>query len=77
MTEALTVYGPLGIAVVGLSIAVVHLYRKNQELHAKREIDVLALTGVVTASTAANTRTADVLEEFANRLPSWIRNGRR
>lgn len=77
MTEALTSFGPLGIAVVGLSWAVVHLYRENRGLYAKRELDVKTLTDALAATSVAANRHADVLEEFTNRLPGWIRNGGR
>lgn len=77
MNEALTIYGPLGVMVIGLAYAVIHLYREVKALHAKREADVQVLTGLVTSSAASNDRTADVLEEFGNRLPTWIRNGKR
>lgn len=77
MNEALTIYGPLGLAVAGLSIAVVHLYRDNKSLYAKRETDVQALMAIVAASTQAANRHADMLESFTERLPKWLRgNGR-
>lgn len=72
MTEALTAYGPLGIAVVGLSWVVIRLYGKIETLRDKREADVQILAKIVEQNTATNNRYADILEEFANRLPGWI-----
>jgi hypothetical protein len=72
VTEVLTGYGPLGVAVIGLAWAVVHLYNRNQSLQDKREEEVKTVTEALTRSTAAQDRNADVLEEFANRLPGWI-----
>ena len=77
MEDALLAHGPLGIAVLGLSVAVVALWRRNEALHDKREADVKVITDALHASATATGRHADVLEEFANRLPHWIRNGRR
>lgn len=72
MTEVLTAYGPLGVACVGLAFAVVRLYNRNEALHDKREVDVKTVTDALSSSTTAMNRYADVLEEFANRLPGWI-----
>jgi len=76
MTEALTVYGPLGIAVAGLSIAVVILYKRLEAMHDKREVDMQALAALVSSNTESMNRYADVLESFTERLPKWIRNGK-
>ena len=72
MEDALLAHGPLGIAVAGLSYVVVHLYRKIETLRDKREADIAVLTQLVQHATASNDRYADIFEEFANRLPSWI-----
>jgi hypothetical protein len=70
--EILTGYGPLGIGCIVLAGAVVFLYRDNQKLRDKREEDVKTLLGALAAGTSSSDRIADVIEEFANRLPGWI-----
>jgi hypothetical protein len=72
VTEILTGYGPLGVAVLALGAAVMKLYRDLEKLRDKREDDVKTILSALSTGAAANTRFADSLEEFTNRLPGWI-----
>jgi hypothetical protein len=72
VTEILTGYGPLGVAVLALAACVGKLYRDLEKLRDKREEDVAAMTTAMAAGAASSDRIADALEELTNRLPAWI-----